>query len=195
MHICFATRNLHKIAEVQALMPPLIQLIDLDTLGCKAELPETTDTIEGNSSQKAQFVWDHYQVAVFADDSGLEIEALAGRPGVHSAYYAGNRNPQANYEKVLQEMIGLTNRSAQFKTVITLLSPQHQPQQFVGIVEGQITTAPHGDNGFGYDPIFIPKGYSQTFAEMSLSQKNQLSHRAKAITQLVTFLESLPIAS
>lgn len=195
MQICFATRNAHKIAEVQALMPPNFQLIDLDALGCKAELAETTDTIEGNSQQKAQFVWDNYQVAVFADDSGLEIEALSGRPGVHSAYYAGNRNPQANFEKVLQEMKGLTNRQAQFKTVITLLSPYNRPQQFTGIVKGQITTAPRGDNGFGYDPIFIPEGFLQTFAEMLPSQKNQLSHRAKAITQLVTFLESLPIAS
>ncbi|GAB4398830.1 MAG: non-canonical purine NTP diphosphatase [Microscillaceae bacterium] len=186
--LCFATRNLNKIAEMQAFLGQNFwPIVSIDEIGCLDELAETTGTIEGNSAQKAAYVWENFEVNVFADDSGLEIEALQGRPGVDSAHYAGTRDAAANIAKVLHEMEGAENRKARFKTVISLYW-ESQFYQFTGLVSGQILTEIRGKGGFGYDPIFMPDGHSQAFAEMSLEYKNQISHRALALAQLKSFL-------
>ncbi|MEM9833319.1 MAG: non-canonical purine NTP diphosphatase [Bacteroidota bacterium] len=189
MKLCFATNNAHKITEVQHLLGEAFEIISLEDIGCTEELPETRDTLEGNAQQKAEFVHRHYQVNCFADDTGLEIEALLGEPGVHSAHYAGpQRNSQDNMRKVLNQLQGSEHRQAQFRTVITLiLDGKHY--NFEGIALGAITEQPAGQQGFGYDPIFIPKGYKQSFAEMSLEAKNQISHRSRAVQKLVDFLK------
>jgi XTP/dITP diphosphohydrolase len=186
--ICFATNNLHKIEEVQALLPANFVLQSLSEIGCKEELTETQKTLQGNALQKAKYVAENYGVSCFADDTGLEIEALQGEPGVYSARYAGEeRNSLKNIELVLQKMKGVTQRDAQFRTIIALIL-QDKVHYFEGVVKGTITHEPRGTQGFGYDPIFMPEGYDKTFAEMTLQQKNSLSHRAKAIQQLVKFL-------
>lgn len=188
MQLCFATNNTHKLEEIRAILGDNFELKTLQEIGCNEELPETTDTIEGNSAQKAEYVWEHYGVNCFADDSGLEIESLNGAPGVHSAYYSGERNHAKNIERVLSELQGQQNRSAQFKTVITLvLNGQIYP--FEGIVQGNLIESPRGLGGFGYDPIFVPEGRDRTFAEMSLEEKGKLSHRARAFAKLVEFLQ------
>jgi XTP/dITP diphosphohydrolase len=189
MQLCFATNNAHKLKEIKAILGDSFELKTLNEIGCEEELPETTDTIEGNSHQKAEYVWEHFHLNCFADDSGLEITALNGAPGVHSAYYSGTRNHQQNIERVLNEMQDTADRSAQFKTVITLIL-DGQTQQFEGIIKGSLLTQPRGTEGFGYDPIFVPEGHDRTFAEMSLEEKGKLSHRARAFGKLIHFLQS-----
>jgi XTP/dITP diphosphohydrolase len=193
MTLCFATNNAHKLDEVRVWLGGAFTLKTLAEIGCTDELPETTGTIPGNSRQKADYVFDHFGVACFADDSGLEVEALNGEPGVDSAHYSGSRDAEANIQKLLTNLAGSTNRRARFVTVFTLL--QHGPNgeriehQFNGVVEGQILTEARGKGGFGYDPVFLPDGYDRTFAEMSVAEKNQISHRAWALADLVAFLK------
>ena len=187
MEIIFATHNLHKTEEVRAILGPDYIVRNLPELGCP-DIPETADTLQGNALQKAQYVVDHYHLNCFADDTGLEVEALDGRPGVFSARYAGEGcSYQDNVLKLLDEMHGMTNRKACFKTVIALILNGEQ-YLFEGRVDGQILTEQRGTDGFGYDPIFLPDGFDQTFAEMDTVTKNSISHRGRAIRQLATFL-------
>ena len=189
MELCFATNNLHKIQEVQAILAGRHTIRGLADIGCTEELLEEQDTIPGNSFQKADYVFRTYNVPCFADDSGLEVEALNGAPGVHSAYFAGpQRSHQDNMNLVLSKLNNAKNRRAQFRTVITLVTPS-MTQQFEGTLNGTILTEKRGAGGFGYDPIFLPDGYNKTLAEMSAEEKNQISHRARAIAQLVEFLK------
>ena len=191
LEICFATNNAHKIAEVQQLLDDRFVLKGLRDFGITEELPETQDTLEGNSQQKAEYVFSRYKVPVFADDTGLEVQALDNRPGVYSARYAGpGRDSVANMEKVLEELQGQPNRQAQFRTVVTLFLPDGAMHQFEGIAKGQLLEAPVGEEGFGYDPIFVPEGYDRTFAQMSGAEKNTISHRGRAVQKLVDFLMS-----
>lgn len=188
MKLVFATNNLNKVKEIQELLPAEIELLSLSDIGCTEDIPETSPTIEGNAKQKALYVKEHYGYDCFADDTGLEIEALHGAPGVYSARYAGpSKNAEANMDKVLHELAGSENRQAQFKTVIAL-SLNDQLEMFTGICEGSIITEKKGDGGFGYDPIFLPKGYDKTFAELPLTEKNTISHRGRATQQLIAFL-------
>lgn len=190
MKIVFATNNKNKISEVQALIPNHIKLLSLEDINCQEDIPETQNTISGNALQKAEYVKTHYGYDCFADDTGLEVEALNGAPGVFSARYAGTqKNANDNMQKLLFELQGKTNRSAQFKTVIAL-HLNGQTHTFTGICEGEITHNKHGEKGFGYDPIFRPKGYQETFAQMDLSLKNTIGHRGKAISQLIHFLNT-----
>lgn len=191
MTLCFASNNAHKVAEIRDMLGGHFVLKTLNDIGCHEDIAETADSIEGNSLLKAQYVWDNYQQNCFADDSGLEVEALAGAPGVHSARYAGEHGNHAkNNALLLQNLDNHKNRRARFKTVITLLI-NGQVQQFEGIVNGQIIAAPRGTQGFGYDPLFLPDGYDRTFAEMSIAEKSQLSHRARAFQRLVAFLQEM----
>ena len=194
MELCFATNNQHKLDEVAAALSGAFTLRTLHAIGCSDELPETSDSIAGNSRQKAQYVWQHFGIPCFADDSGLEIEALNGEPGVDSAYYSGTRNHDENIRKVLTNLMGQPNRNAQFVSVFTLVLPgpggESIEHQFTGIFAGQITDAPRGTGGFGYDPIFLPDGHDRTLAEMSMPEKNAISHRAQALKQMVAFLRT-----
>lgn len=191
MDIIFATHNLNKAEEVSAILGPDYHVKNLREIGCP-EIPETADTLQGNALQKAQYVFDHYHVNCFADDTGLEVEALDGRPGVYSARYAGEGcSYQDNVLKMLEEMRGVTNRKACFKTVIALIL-DGKKYFFEGRVDGEIMTEQHGTDGFGYDPIFKPLGFRQTYAEMSLLSKNTISHRARAMQQLKEFLANRP---
>ncbi|MVM40340.1 RdgB/HAM1 family non-canonical purine NTP pyrophosphatase [Spirosoma sp. HMF3257] len=188
MELCFATNNQHKLDEVAGQLGNSFVLKTLRDIGCKDELPETTGTIPGNSRQKADYVWTHFGISCFADDSGLEVAALDGEPGVDSAYYSGSRDAQKNSKKLLDKLAGNSNRKAQFVTVFTLIlhGVEHQ---FEGIIEGQILTEPRGTGGFGYDPVFQPDGYDRTFAEMSIEEKNGMSHRSRALAKMVAYLE------
>ena len=187
MKICFATNNKNKLKEIRAAVQS-IDIVGLSSIGCTEELPENQDTLEGNSLEKANYVFDNYQENCFADDTGLEVESLNGSPGVYSARYAGEHNDsEANMQLLLQNMSGKTNRKAQFKTVITLILDE-QTHQFEGICKGELTVGKVGVDGFGYDPIFIPAGYEITFAEMSMEEKNKISHRGIAVRELVAFL-------
>ncbi len=189
MKICFATNNKKKLEEIREGLGPAWQVLSLEDIGCHEELPETGHTLTANSAQKAQWVWDNYQVACFADDTGLEVEALNGAPGVYSARYAGaQRNNEENMQLLLQNLQGKQNRHARFRTVLTYINASGQ-WQFEGEVRGSIIEAPRGSKGFGYDPVFVPEGYSSTFAEMSLEEKNAISHRARAMKKLVQFLQ------
>lgn len=187
IEICFATNNQHKILEIQHLLATSIRLVSLEEIGCSVELPETQTTIEGNSAQKARYVRDHFGVTCFADDTGLEVAALAGEPGVHSAYYSGERDSHKNITLLLQNLAG-KSREAQFRTCITLATPT-QEWQFEGIVAGTICNEPKGEGGFGYDAVFLPLYASKTFAQMEISEKNNLSHRAIATKKLIEFLQ------
>lgn len=190
MQLVFATNNLNKLKEVEALIPNTIKLLSLEAIGCFEDIPETQNTIEGNAIQKATYIKEKYGYNCFADDTGLEVEALQGEPGVFSARYAGEqRNAEDNMAKLLDNLQNETNRKAQFKTVISLQIGNKQ-HTFTGICEGEITKSKHGEKGFGYDPIFKPLGYENTFAEMDLSLKNTIGHRGKAISQLVHFLNT-----
>ncbi|RAK02400.1 XTP/dITP diphosphohydrolase [Larkinella arboricola] len=190
MTLCFATNNASKLAEISAMLGDQFELKTLHDIGCFEEIPETQDTIPGNSRQKATHVWDHYQVNCFADDSGLEVDALDGAPGVHSAYYGGHpRSYERNLNLLLTNLAGVSNRSARFRTVITLVI-DGQYHLFEGVAEGQILTEPRGTGGFGYDPIFQPDGYDRTFAEMSMDEKAGISHRGQAFKKLVAFLKN-----
>ena len=190
MNLCFATNNGHKLEEVKSLLNGTIEIVSLNEIGCLEELQETTGTISGNSKQKAEYVFNTYKVSCFADDSGLEVEALHGAPGVDSAIYAGpQRSHEDNIELLLKNMNGKVNRSARFVTVITLFM-NGQVRQFEGEVKGQILYTRKGTGGFGYDPVFMPDGFSISLAEMTMDQKNKISHRAKAIEKLVKFINS-----
>ncbi len=190
MKLCFATNNPNKLAEIQQLLGDEFELLGLKDIGCEEELAEGQDTLEGNSLQKAQYVHDQYDVNCFADDTGLEVEVLNGEPGVYSARYAGEQRSNAdNMALVMKKLENATDRSAQFKTVVTLII-DGQPTQFEGVAKGTIIKEQRGSEGFGYDPIFVPDGYDQTFAEMTQVEKNQISHRGKAVEKLVEFLKS-----
>jgi len=188
MQLVFASNNLNKLKEVQALIPQHITLLSLAAIDCLEDIPETQNTIDGNAIQKANYIKEHYGFDCFADDTGLEVEALNGAPGVYSARYAGEqRNANDNTNKVLTELNSQANRKAKFKTVIAL-HINGKLETFTGICEGEITKTKHGDGGFGYDPVFKPLGHSQTFAEMDLRLKNTIGHRGKAMRQLISFL-------
>lgn len=189
MKLCFATNNAHKLHEISLMMPPSIELVSLAQIGCDEELPETQLTIEGNSRQKAEYLWEHYQVNCFADDTGLEVKALHGEPGVLSARYAGpQRNNEENIDLLLRNLADQSDRSAHFKTVITLVT-SGESRQFTGTVEGKILPQRRGEGGFGYDAVFLPSGYDRTFAQMSTEEKGQISHRGKAFAKLLEFLK------
>ena len=193
MDLIFATHNRHKVTEVQAMLPAGIHVRSLSDLGCDEDIPETADTLQGNALQKAQFVHERYNCNCFADDTGLEIDALDGRPGVYSARYAGEGcSFDDNVRKVLAELenVPLAQRTARFRTVVALIL-DGRTYFFEGKVEGLMTLERHGVEGFGYDPIFLPEGYGQTFAEMDASEKNRISHRGRAMAQMVGFLERL----
>ncbi len=188
MQLIFATHNTNKAKEIQVLLPPAIELLTLDQLSFEEEIPETADTLDGNALLKAQYISKALRMNSFADDTGLEIEALNGRPGVISARYAGPaKNADKNMEMVLQELQGIKNRKAQFRTVIALIW-EGSTYFFEGIVEGKIRLEKIGNEGFGYDPIFEPEGCGKTFAEMTLDEKNNMSHRARAFQKMLTFL-------
>ena len=191
MDLVFATNSLHKLEEVQQLLGSTMALQSLDQLGCYDDIPETGATLEANASQKSHFIFEKYKVNCFADDTGLEIEALNNEPGVYSARYAGEeRDANLNMDKVLLKMKDITNRKARFRTVISLLL-NGKETLFEGIVEGTITVDRKGIKGFGYDPIFIPNGYETSFAEMDITEKNIISHRAMATNKLIAFLKNL----
>lgn len=188
MKLVFATHNQNKFKEVQILMPPHVELLSLTDIGCEDDIPETADTIEGNAILKTEYVHTNYGLNCFSDDTGLEVKALHGAPGVYSARYAGEaKNSDANIQKLLQEMKEKIDRSARFKTAIALHLEGHQ-NLFLGICEGTIIEELRGEKGFGYDPIFQPTGYDQTFAEMSLTQKSEIGHRGKAMKELLEYL-------
>lgn len=190
MKLVFATNNLNKLKEVQSLIPSHITLLSLKDIGCTEDIPETQDTIEGNAVQKTEFIKTHYGFDCFADDTGLEVSSLNGDPGVYSARYAGpQRKAKDNMNLLLQNLEPHTDRSAQFKTVIAL-HINGKLHTFTGICKGQIIVEKLGDKGFGYDPIFKPDGYHETFAQMNLDLKNSVGHRGKAVSQLVDFLNS-----
>lgn len=185
--LVFATHNVNKVKEVKAVLPAFIKLRGLIEIGCYEELPETHTTIEDNSLEKAVYVHEKYGVNCFAEDSGLEVQALHGEPGVHSAHYSGSRNADENIEFLLHQLKGITNRQAQFKTVFTL-NIENKKLQFAGKVTGNIALEPRGRNGFGYDSVFIPDGYTHTFAELSAAEKISISHRTKAFTLLIGYI-------
>lgn len=188
MKIVFATHNKNKLQEVQSLMPENIILVSLEDIGCFDEIPETADTIDGNAILKADFVKTNYNFDCFADDTGLEVEALNGEPGVYSARYAGEgKNNEENIDKLLKNLKGSTNRKARFKTVIAVNLNDHQ-YLFTGICNGHITTGRRGDKGFGYDAVFQPDGFDKTFAEMTLEEKSAISHRGIAMQNLKEYL-------
>ena len=193
MRLCFASNNAHKLDEIRPLLPPAVQLLSLAAIGCHEELPETQPTLEGNALQKAHYVFEHYGVGCFADDTGLEVAALGGEPGVYSARYAGPQREAAdNVAKLLRELGAKPDRQARFRTVISLVLGVDDVQEFSGEVRGTIALAPSGGRGFGYDPVFVPgEGDGRTFAEMSLVEKNQVSHRARAVAQLLEQLKLL----
>ena len=189
MQLVFASSNKNKIFEIQSMLPETIQILSLEDIGCLEEIPETADTIEGNAILKANYISNKYGYDCFADDTGLEVTALNGEPGVFSARYAGEqRNSDDNMNKLLEQLSDKNDRKAQFKTVIAL-NIKGKQELFTGIAEGEITVAKTGTKGFGYDPIFQPIGYKETFAELSLEIKNEISHRGKATQKLINFLK------
>ena len=192
MKIIFATNNKHKLKEVQAVLGDGYRLVTPSELGITAEIPADRPTIEGNASQKSRYLYERTGDDCFADDTGLEVEALGGEPGVRSARYAGpGHDSERNMGLLLRNMKGATNRRARFRTVISLILDGEE-HLFEGIVEGALLTAPRGTNGFGYDPIFVPDGYAETFAEMSDEAKNAISHRGRAVAKLAAFLKNRP---
>jgi XTP/dITP diphosphohydrolase len=189
VEICFASNNQHKLTEIRSLLEPYFKIVSLQQIGCFEELPETQPTIEGNALQKASYVFEKYEVGCFADDTGLEVEALNNEPGVYSARYAGEqKNSADNINLLLKKLGNSQNRNARFRTVISLVDI-HATYSFEGLVKGTISVEIKGSRGFGYDPVFIPEGADKTFAEMSLAEKNQLSHRARAVQKLTDFLK------
>jgi len=195
MKIVFATNNSHKLDEIRQILGSRVEVLSLKDIGCDVDIPETGSTLEENAMQKAQYVFDHYHIDVFADDTGLEVNVLGGAPGVYSARYAGEgHDSEANMQKLLSELSGTDDRRARFRTVIALIqkvdgedSVQHT-KLFEGIVDGQIIRERRGGEGFGYDPIFQPDGYDETFAELGLEVKNHISHRARATAKLAEYL-------
>ena len=188
--LVFATNNLHKLSEVQHILGNRFHLLSLSDIGFYEEIPEDFDTLEENASQKAWHIFKQFSITCFADDTGLEVEALDGKPGVYSARFAGDhKNSADNVKKLLADLIGEKNRNAQFRTVISFVI-NGKEERFEGIVKGHIVDIPKGENGFGYDPVFVPTGYSKTFAELNLATKNQISHRALALQKLVSYLNA-----
>ena len=188
MKLIFATHNHNKVKEIQSLVPVGIQILTLDDIECFDEIPETSPTLEGNANQKMQFIIDHYNVNCFADDTGLEIVALNGEPGVYSARYAGDmKDPNLNMDLVLNKLQDIEDRSARFRTIIALFW-NGEKYLFEGVVNGKITVSKSGKDGFGYDPIFEPENCGKTFADMSLLEKNNMSHRARAFAKMIEFL-------
>ena len=186
--LVFATNNAHKLEEVRSMVGGHINILSLSDIGCDVDIPETADTLEGNALQKAGYVKEHYGYDCFADDTGLEVEALDGAPGVFSARYAGpGHDSEANMKKLLKNLEGVAHRAARFRTVIALIEGG-EPRLFEGIVEGEITESPSGANGFGYDPVFRPEGLPTTFAEMDSEVKNCISHRGRAMEKLMQYL-------
>lgn len=190
--LLFATNNQHKIDEVRAILGPGFRILSLGAAGYTDDLPETQDTIEGNAEQKAQYVFDKFGIPCFADDSGLEVRALGGEPGVRSARYAGSHgDSEANIRLLLKNLDGVADRAARFRTVIALAGHGGGIRLFEGIIEGTLLTEKRGTGGFGYDPIFVPDGHTLTFAEMPTEVKNAISHRALATHKLVTHLKEI----
>ena len=189
--LVFATNNAHKLEEIRAMLGSAMQVLSLKDIGCEADIPETADTLEGNARLKAEFVYNRYGLDCFADDTGLEAEALNGAPGVYSARYAGGEghDSEANMHKLLHELEGKENRRARFRTAICLIEGGEE-HLFEGIVNGSIISQKQGTSGFGYDPVFVPDGYTQTFAQMGNDEKNCISHRARAVQKLCQYLQS-----
>lgn len=191
MKLVFATNNEHKLNEIRSILQAGIDLVSLSEIGCYEEVPETAETLEGNASQKARYIFEKYHVNCFADDTGLEVEALGNAPGVYSARYAGpQRNAIDNVNKLLYELDKIKNRKARFRTIISLVIDGNETL-FEGIVNGHILESPVGELGFGYDPVFCPEGYTVSFAEMEMELKNQISHRGKAMEKLICFLNNI----
>lgn len=188
--IVFATNNPNKLREIREILGQQFEVVSLAEIGCHEDIPETGNTLEANALQKAQYICDHYHIDCFADDTGLEVKALGGAPGVHSARYAEgtDHNSEANMQRLLSELEGQANRQARFRTVIALIL-DGQTRLFEGVVEGRIDTEKHGQGGFGYDPLFIPDGYNESFAVLGEAVKNQISHRARAVKQLADYLK------
>ena len=187
--LVFATNNAHKLDEIRAILGDKIEVLSLKDINCDADIPETADTLEGNAALKAEYIYKNYGLDCFADDTGLEVEALGGAPGVYSARYAGGdgHDSEANMRKLLKELDGEQNRKAQFRTAICLIE-QGEEHLFEGIVKGSIIEQKRGISGFGYDPVFMPEGYEETFAEMGNAEKNKISHRARAVEKLCEYL-------
>lgn len=198
MKIVFATNNQHKLQEIREILGDQFEILSLTDIGCHEDIPETGNTLEANAHQKAEYVFDHYHIDCFADDTGLEVDALGGAPGVHSARYAEgtDHNSEANMAKLLRELGDNDNRKARFRTVISLIQMEggnpvcSREYQFEGVVEGRIDREKHGSEGFGYDPVFIPEGYDKSFAELGEEIKNQISHRARAVKKLAEWLKT-----
>lgn len=196
--IVFATNNAHKLEEIRQIMPSSLQVLSFNDIGCTVDIPETGTTLQQNALIKAQYVLEHYGMACFADDTGLEVYALNNEPGVYSARYAGGEghDSEANMRKLLARLADNTHREARFRTVIALVAPPNntlavdKPLFFEGIVEGRIATEKHGTEGFGYDPLFVPDGYDMTFAELGPDIKNKISHRARAVAKLIEYIKT-----
>ena len=190
MKLVFATNNLHKLEEIRAILGTDFEIVSLEEIGCREDIPENQDTLEGNALEKARYVKEHYGFDCFADDTGLEVEALDNRPGVYSARYAGpDKNSEDNMNRILEELEGIENRGARFRTVIALIH-NGEEMTFEGEVKGVILKERQGSAGFGYDPVFQPQGFDGSFAEMSPEQKNRISHRGRAVEKLVSYLEN-----
>lgn len=190
--IVFASNNAHKLRELREILGEDFEVLGLVDIGCHDDIPETADTFEGNALLKARYVKEHYGYDCFADDSGLEVDALGGAPGIYSARYAGEgHDSAANNARLLSELRGVTDRRARFRTAIALLTGDSGPRYFNGSIEGTILTEPHGDAGFGYDPLFRPDGWNKTFAEATPEEKNAVSHRGRAVRLLAEYLVSL----
>ncbi len=189
--IVFATNNNNKLVELEHLLKENFKVLGLKDIGCNEDIPENQNTLEGNATEKSNYVYKNYKLSCFADDTGLEIEALNGEPGVYSARYAGaSRSSEDNMKLVLEKLTNITYRKARFRTIISL-NINGNEKQFEGVVNGRILTEKHGDEGFGYDPIFAADGYDISFAEMSIEDKNKISHRGNAVRKLVEYLNSL----
>ncbi len=193
--IVFATNNQHKLQEIREILSPEFEIVSLKEIGCHEDIPETGNTLEENALQKARYISERYHISCFADDTGLEVEALGGAPGVHSARYAEgtDHDSEANMTKLLRELEGKENRQARFRTVIALIELGEDETEnvhlFEGIVEGHISTERQGTEGFGYDPIFVPEGYEKSFAALGETIKNHISHRARAVKKLAEYLK------
>lgn len=189
MKLVFATNNRHKLDEVRAIVGDRIEILSLNDIGCHDDIPETADTLQGNALIKARYIYEKYGADCFADDTGLEVEELGGEPGVYSARYAGEEcSSEANMKKLLHNLKGKKNRNAQFRTVIALIIDGEE-KLFNGIIKGEITTEKKGNSGFGYDPIFIPEGFTVSFAQMGNEEKNKISHRYRATEQLSKYIK------